>query len=517
MAELFPRVLVVDDERFFREAIAGALADAGIACEAVEGSPEAQERARDPNVGVVVLDIGLDGVAGMELVRRLRAERPALRIIVVSAHPDHDLVLEALRLEASDYLAKPLHDEELVLAVRRALAGYDVESSWQRLRERLRRAEARCSELARLAETADPVAGLESFASAVSTGCAEVLEASKTSLMLYDEGRAELWVAAATGSVRASADMDPVALGQGVAGVALSLGEAVIVDDVYTDRRFAARPLRDGYDSASLAVVPMRSGEHLLGVLCATDRAGGAPFGEDDLALLKLIAVPVSGFLLRRLAALERARVPEPAPEPPAPAPAAAPPAEAAAPEEADADAELAREICDALVAEIEPDRVFDAALRPVSRRLGGAAVALFLIDNQSGDLVRERQVEGDLGGDRERLPRSRGLTGSVLQAAALVASDHPDRDPRFDRDTDTPADGEVRPLVCVPLRLRGKVLGLLRAWPDPGLGASPRTAEILSAAMSAAVRNVLLYRSLLESIDEVAEARRQTGTGHVG
>ena len=47
MAELTPRVLVVDDERFFREAIAGALADAGIACEAVEGSPDAQERARD--------------------------------------------------------------------------------------------------------------------------------------------------------------------------------------------------------------------------------------------------------------------------------------------------------------------------------------------------------------------------------------------------------------------------------------------------------------------------------------
>jgi sigma-B regulation protein RsbU (phosphoserine phosphatase) len=206
---------------------------------------------------------------------------------------------------------------------------------------------------------------------------------------------------------------------------------------------------------------------------------------------------------------LDRERAPAPAPAEPA-APAQAVPADA------DSDAELAREICEALVAEIDPDRVLDAALLPISRRLGGAAVALFLIDNASGELIRERQVEGDPGGDRERLPRSRGLTGSVLQAAALVASDHPDRDPRFDPGIDTLADGEVRPLLCVPLRLRGKVLGLLRAWPDPGLGASPRTAEILSAAMSAAVRNVLLYRSLLESIDEVAEARRQTGTGQL-
>ena len=148
MAETTPRVLVVDDERFFREAIREALAEAGIECEAVENGEAGLAAARDPQVGVVVLDVTLPDMSGIDVLRQLHSERPTQRVIVLSSHTGQELVLEALRLDASDYLAKPLHDEELVLAVRRALAGFDVESSWQRLRERLRRLETQMLALA---------------------------------------------------------------------------------------------------------------------------------------------------------------------------------------------------------------------------------------------------------------------------------------------------------------------------------------------------------------------------------
>jgi sigma-B regulation protein RsbU (phosphoserine phosphatase) len=175
-------------------------------------------------------------------------------------------------------------------------------------------------------------------------------------------------------------------------------------------------------------------------------------------------------------------------------------------------DAELAREICEVLTQEIEPERVLAGVLRPVARRLPGAVVSLYLIDNPTGELLLAGQVDDEGPGDRERLPRDRGLTATVLQTGGLVATDHPERDSRFDPQVDTPADGAARPLLCVPLRLRGKVLGLFRGFPSQSVGASARTGEILSATLSAAVRNVLLYRSLLESIDEVADARRAAG-----
>ena len=63
---------------------------------------------------------------------------------------------------------------------------------------------------------------------------------------------------------------------------------------------------------------------------------------------------------------------------------------------------------------------------------------------------------------------------------------------------------------MCLPLRLRGKVVGVFRAFLPEDAEASARTGEVLAAALSAAVRNVLLYRSLVETIEEVAEARRE-------
>lgn len=488
MGETTPRVLVVEDEASFRDAVAEALAEAGIACEAVATGAAALETVGDPQVGAVVLDVTLPDLDGIEVLRRMRSERPSLQVIVVSGQADHALVLEALRLEASDYLAKPLHHEELVLAVRRALAAHAVESSWQRLRQRLRRLEFWVAELVERADADAGPEALRAFSASVAQAMAEVLDAGKTSVMLYDETSSELRVAAATGAGIEAGAMDPVALGEGVAGVALALGEALVVEDVYSDQRFVSHRLRERYESSSIAVVPLRTPERALGVLCATDRASGLPFGEDELALLQLLAVPVTHFLKRRS---EAAALPLPAPL-------------------VHDDGELARAVCEALVLEIEPAAVLEGALRAASQRLDGATVAIHLIDNVSGTLVREHQVVGRGPGDHPRLPRNRGVTAGVLQGGPLVASEAPESEDAFDPSVDTALDGEGRPLVCAPLRLRGKVVGVLRAFPEHGQQLSERTAEILATTLSAAVRNVLLYRSLLESIDDLSEARRE-------
>ncbi|HEX9814020.1 MAG TPA: response regulator, partial [Myxococcota bacterium] len=104
MAEESTRVLVVDDERFFREAICDALRSASIEYITAERAEDAFESAMRPEVGAVILDIGTPGVGGLDLLRRLAAERAGLRVIVLSAQLDHDRVLEALRLGACDYL-----------------------------------------------------------------------------------------------------------------------------------------------------------------------------------------------------------------------------------------------------------------------------------------------------------------------------------------------------------------------------------------------------------------------------
>jgi DNA-binding response OmpR family regulator len=491
MSKQATRVLIVDDERFFREMIGEALDKAGFAHGSAASGAEALAAAKDPQVGVVVLDIQLPDLNGIEVFRRLRDLRPDLRVIILSAHTEQEYVLEALRLGACDYLAKPIHEEELSLAVRRALETFSLGADWQRLRERL---SALASALDQLGVDVPAAALPETAARAA----AQVLEATKASLLLLDEQGRELRVAAAHGRAIGVDEMSRVAVGEGIAGAALAGAEPVRVEDITRDERFARLGAPGRYDTGSFVVAPLAVGEQRLGVLCVTDRASGASFDESDLAVLRILA----GQVARRLR--------DAAADAEVPAEAEALPAENEASAE---DAELARVVCEAATLEVEPGRILQAALRPVAQALRAAPVSLYLLGEHG--LLREAEWDAGVRADRAELPLGSGLTGAVAETGQLVASADPAADPRFDASVDTPADGRPGPLLCGALRFRGKVLGVFRAFPEQREVPSARTGEVLSAALSAAVRNVLLYRSLVESIDEVARARRAAqGTG---
>lgn len=495
MTAPLPRVLIVDDERFFREAIRAALAELGVACDLVETGEEALKAAEDPRLGVVVLDVRLPGIGGIQVLERLRARRPALRVIVTSAHTDQELVLEALRLGASDYLAKPLHEEELRLAVRRALDAHAVESRWESLRGRLHLLGARLDELEKLARETEVGARRSALATPVAEAVAEVLAASKTSLLLADDSSSVLEVLAATGEGRDPREMDASRVGVNVAGLAIQEGYPLLIDDIERDERCAQLTRQHRYGSVSVALAPLLGEGAPIGVLCATDREGNLPFEDEDLALFRILALHASVLIAPT--------------EPLAPEQADAPEGAEGAGDEL---AELARAICDAVTNEVEPERLIRAALRPVAQTLSASSVAIHLLDGRSGELVLEGEREEGGASDHPRLPRDRGLTGMVLQTGRLVATDHPDSDSRFDPEIDTPQGGRVGPLLCIPLKIRGKVLGVARVFPAQQVGASARVGEVLAGALAAAVRNVLLYRSLLESIEDLARARREAG-----
>jgi GAF domain-containing protein len=379
------------------------------------------------------------------------------------------------------------------------------------LRQRLRALEARMGQLSAQADASVADESVSRLHAEIAAALADVLGASKTSLMLVDEARRELRVAAATGAAVDVSQMDRVEVGAGVAGVVFASGEPLAIADLGADARFASRPAREHYLSRSVALAPVPGRDGPLGVLCATDRDGEAAFGEDERALMQILARHV-GRLLSGPAAAGAQESEAEAADTSGTSAARAP--EAVDTATSDADAELARAICDVLCVEVEPQRLVEAVLRPVASALPAAPVSLYLIDNASGELRLEGQQDATGRGDRKSLPRQRGLTALVLQTGRVVATNRPQTDPRFDPDVDTPENGSVGPLLCVPLRWRGKVLGVMRAFPQGGAAASARTGELLSATLSAAVRNVLLYRSLLESIEDLAEARREARGG---
>jgi DNA-binding response OmpR family regulator len=483
------RVVLIDADRGLCESVRALLSEDGLACELAEGAEHAQKLCEEPEVGALLLGLSAARPGGLELLSALRERRPALRVIALGDTSAQQLILEALRRGASDYLARPIHPEELRLAVRRALEATETASRFAAL-------------CARLEGLADDLAGLgarghtepEAVAEALADAAARQLGAARSSVLLFDGGE-HLRVAAIRGGDLAAAELSPVPIADSVAGLAFAADEALRIDDVDRDERCAGRARRGRYAQRSALLVPLRAASGPLGVLCATERPAAQPFAPEDLALARVLA----------LAAAPRLAPPE-APSPP-PEPVVRIEKD---PEEA-LQVELASGVADALCAEIEPGPLLSAALARVAALLGAAPVSLYLVDARAGALALEASG-ADARADRARLPRERGLAGEVLRSGRCVAAARPEALPHYEADVDTPEDGGAGALYCVPIAIRGRVLGLARAFLPAGESPSLRTAELLASSLSAAVRNALLYRSLLESIDDLARARREAG-----
>ncbi|WP_329494643.1 response regulator transcription factor [Kitasatospora herbaricolor] len=118
------RVMVVDDHPMWREAVSRDLAEAGLDVVATAGDgEEAVRRARACSPQVVVLDLNLPGLPGVEVCRQVVGQDPSVRVLVLSASGEHADVLEAVKSGATGYLVKSAGRDELLDAVRRTAVG----------------------------------------------------------------------------------------------------------------------------------------------------------------------------------------------------------------------------------------------------------------------------------------------------------------------------------------------------------------------------------------------------------
>lgn len=122
------RVVVVDDHEMFSEALALFFRrQPGIECvAALPAGEEAVARCRDEAPDVVLMDVDLPGMDGIEATRRIRAASPGTRVVVLSAMESPMLIMSAMAAGASGYLSKTRAADDLVDVVRRAAAGQIV-------------------------------------------------------------------------------------------------------------------------------------------------------------------------------------------------------------------------------------------------------------------------------------------------------------------------------------------------------------------------------------------------------
>ena len=130
-------LLIIDDDKANCLLITRIFGGEGIEVTAAHDGLAGIERARLHPPDVVLLDLRLPGLDGLEVLARLKQEGPALPVVMLTAHQDIKTAVRATQLGAFDYLTKPFHNEEIVAVVRRALQTRALELEVEDLRRQL--------------------------------------------------------------------------------------------------------------------------------------------------------------------------------------------------------------------------------------------------------------------------------------------------------------------------------------------------------------------------------------------
>ena len=118
------RILIADDHAIVRGGLKQIIAtttDIVVAGEAAQGA-EAIEKLRTCQVDLLLLDMTMPGISGVDLIRRVRTEQPVLPILVLSIHNEAQVVARAVRAGATGYVTKD-SDPDIILAAIRKLSG----------------------------------------------------------------------------------------------------------------------------------------------------------------------------------------------------------------------------------------------------------------------------------------------------------------------------------------------------------------------------------------------------------
>lgn len=116
------RVLLVDDEEEFVRALAKRLTAKGLTVEVSLDGESAVEKVQQSNFHVIVLDLAMPGMDGLETLKRLREVNPDLQVILLTGHGSIRSGVEAMKVGATDFLEKPAEFPELLAKIREAIA-----------------------------------------------------------------------------------------------------------------------------------------------------------------------------------------------------------------------------------------------------------------------------------------------------------------------------------------------------------------------------------------------------------
>ena len=113
-------ILLVDDEPDIREVLSLPLSDLGYRVSEAETGDQALKIFRAMQPSIVLTDIKMPGMDGIELLQKIKHENPYTEVIMITGHGDMELAIRSLKNDATDFITKPINVDALEIAVQRA-------------------------------------------------------------------------------------------------------------------------------------------------------------------------------------------------------------------------------------------------------------------------------------------------------------------------------------------------------------------------------------------------------------
>jgi two-component system, NtrC family, nitrogen regulation response regulator NtrX len=133
---MFPSVLIVDDEASIRQSLSGILSDDGFDVQTTANGYEALKIIASDAPDIVLLDIWMQGMDGIETLKEIKKENPTIPVILMSGHGTIETAVKATKMGAFDLIEKPLSIDKVILAINNALNFRRLEEENQYLRKK---------------------------------------------------------------------------------------------------------------------------------------------------------------------------------------------------------------------------------------------------------------------------------------------------------------------------------------------------------------------------------------------
>jgi len=281
----------VDDEETIRTLLTDFLNREGYSIHSAENGIRALEVLKENTFDLVITDIKMPGMGGLELMNSLKQQYPDLVVLVMTGYASLETTMAAIKAGAYDYIIKPFKIDEMRVAVGNALERFNLARENAKLRESIT--------LLEVSNKLTKTINLNDLLHLILTTALSHTSATRGSLMVLDEKEEELVIKVSAGIEKNIVEKCRVKMNEGIAGQVAADRKPILVTDItshpvfhkfsrqLSDKSFISIPMI-GAKSEELLYLSKK--EKLIGVLNINEPKTDRPFSQSDLYFLSILA-----------------------------------------------------------------------------------------------------------------------------------------------------------------------------------------------------------------------------------